>query len=406
MFEFLAERPCLMRRQEAQSVTTARAASARMTSPERVVRRRCVPACTLTGVSRVLRKMVFAVIVLVARVSGTGAADLQADTLPWLMSVNSAVRRAYVEVPMGTPEFANAFRVWLDLRDPADCPRIRLIQYARGNSPLIEGCIGSAREPCKLPPAQAALTQAVDTCLADKRAKQYFVASRVPRVICLSELSDRIEPGKEVAGIADVTAIDPRWEWKSNSSSYYLNDLFPTAPFWQQSDRDIAIVGCQRPASAIAAYSTRDSYKGLLSRPRAYAQLTSPHLVWAWTYLVLQAAPFRCGTARYSIDHLDNQFAILPDQTALLVGNRSVIRVRISDGSTDAPATQVQRIPPRGYIERMLLAGQPDCVAITSEVCHWVGKISTPTGGLSEVEYARRWFEGFDRDVRSIFFNK
>jgi hypothetical protein len=131
-------------------------------------------------------------------------------------------------------------------------------------------------------------------------------------------------------------------------------------------------------------------------------------LLWAYTYLVRHDKSISCSPARYFVDFVNKVYAFLPDRTVLLVGQGTMLRARLDDGSTEAPANLVHSVLPRQFLERMYFDGGVDCFdGRSKEPCHWmdVESLKSDKSGLETI-YAKFWLEGFDRTVSRVYFSK
>lgn len=341
-----------------------------------------------------LRAAVGVVALLAA--GAAAAQDSGTASLPWIQGVTDPAGVAYLEAG-GDASSRAAPRVWIQA---GPLRQARLTAFSAGAAATLEGCIGTREDRCR--PASAAREAAARRCLQSDQVTHYFTPARGRRVLCLSLLPD----GTAVMPAAAVRApfvdeVDARWEPRPAASRSYLHDLFRTAPAWSGSDRAIATVACQHVTTAVAAYATRDYMKDLQGAGRR-AELTSPDLVWSWKYLARPQRAIRCGAARYTVDHVATPMGLLPDGTVLLYGRATVLRVRLSDGSTDAPASVLQRVAPRSYIEQVLAAAGSGCRDGHSP-CPWTDAPGARTRD-AEAGHALRWFEGLDRTVQRIFF--
>jgi hypothetical protein len=223
-------------------------------------------------------------------------------------------------------------------------------------------------------------------------ATHYFLYDKGQKAVCLHELPtempktearDRPTANEEVETIASIGG----------------------APYWPLSEGGFFGINCMNVPRSIAAYN-RENYLNSLSNSQ-YTELTSPLRLWAYTYLVRHDKPISCSPARYFVDFVNQVSAFLPDRTVLLVGQGTVLRVRLDDGSTDAPANQVRSIPPKQFIERVKLDGGAVCFEGGGESCHWIDVESLKADKSdSEIVYSKYWLEGFDRAVSHIYFSK
>lgn len=327
-------------------------------------------------------------------------------SLPWMKTYAAAPHAAYLEVASNTNASAAHRRVWLYFPSSKLGGVDRLLAYADYPDPALRGCMGSSSTKCGMSPSQSALLlPRIAACFDNSKLNEYFVSSDASSFICLAKLVPELAPGPSTRNIALLIGIDARSRPAHNP--LLLNDLFATAPYWTPSDLGMNRIACTRMTHAVAAYSVREYWRDF-DKPGKPTELSTQHLVWAQTYLARQHKPYRCGIARYYVDHVDRPLGILPDRTALVAGLSTVIRIRLSDGSTDAPSKLVRQVPAREYIDTILLAGRPDCVAVNDigqKTCHWIDERTPKFVPGSEDDYARRWFEGLDRTISRIYFN-
>ena len=323
-----------------------------------------------------------------------GAAEL---ALPWLQAIPHPDPQAYLEI--GGSGTAEAPTVWVR---SGGSVQAELTRFSLTPGDVAVGCLGTHGDrPCgRVPPP--ALLSAIEACLRTPAVTHYFVHRAGNAVHCLASLPEVAPAGlRQASGVAMLADFEPRWTPQPRSARPYLNELFASAPAWTPADAATAAVACQRPAQAIGAYSSTDFWKD--TEKPGVTELSAPHLVWSGKYLVKMPQPFACGAAHYRIDHVGTVLGMLPDGTVLLGGQGTVLRVRLRDGSTEAPRELLRRVAPRAYIEALLQAGGKGCVDNKSP-CSWLAGKGQRAAGELESDYAVRWFEGLDRTVAQLFF--
>lgn len=252
---------------------------------------------------------------------------------------------------------------------------------------------------------------------------KYFVSNRGTQAICIYAAPTQVDQDLSKESRTNpihlmVMSIEPIWEddqregSRPNSSVGLLAYFFPSAPIAQLSR--IGLNGarnCYDFPHSLGAFATDNANIESAKIPA----LRHPDLRWSYLYLVGLEKRIACGDAHYDIDVLNSPLVYgLADNTMLIRGQRSVLRVRVSDGSTDASVQLVKRVPSRTFIETMQTDGGMGCQSDQEKPrCKWLVQQDWytyekryPDGSAGELFHSKFWFQGFDQAIKRIFFKQ
>ena len=253
---------------------------------------------------------------------------------------------------------------------------------------------------------------------------KYFVSNQGTQAICIYVAptqadEDLSKESRKNPNDLLVTLLEPIWEdnqqesTRPNSSVGLLAYFFPSAPIAQLSS-----IGFNRARNcydfpySLGAFAT-DKVSNIYSAKTP--ALRHPDLRWSYLYLVRAQKRIACGDAHYDIDVPNRPLVYgLADNTMLVRGQRSVLRIRVSDGSTDAPVHLVKRVPPQTFIETMQADGGAGCQSDNEKLpCKWLlqqgwytFEKQYPDGSAGELFHSKFWFQGFDQAIKYIFFKQ
>lgn len=252
---------------------------------------------------------------------------------------------------------------------------------------------------------------------------KYFVSSQGMRAICVYAMPSQLDEYllKEPRTSANdllVMSIEPIWERNQQESNRpdntgLLAHFFPSAPISQLSR--VGLNGgrnCYDLPYSLSAFST-DKASNIFSAN--IPALRHPDFRWSYVYLVRAKKRISCRDAHYDIDVPNRPLAYgLADNTMLVRGQGSVLRIRVSDGSTDAPLHLVKRVQPQTFIETMQADGGAGCQSDNEKLpCKWLlqqgwytYEKKYPDGNAGELFHSKFWFQGFDQAIKHIFFKQ
>ncbi len=257
------------------------------------------------------------------------------------------------------------------------------------------------------------------------RTATHFITRQGTRAACIYKmpalLIDHVlKHRNKNSNDSTVIGIEPIWKAEQLEgirlgSTGTLANLFPSAPI-QQLNR-LGLNGarnCFGLPGVLAAFATsnlNDIYV------EGIPFLTIPSLQWSYFYLVHTKRPIACGDAQYDIDVLNEPFAYgLADNTMLIRGQRSVLRIQVSDGSSKAFSSSVKSVSAQVFIETMQAHGGTACMneePRPEERCKWLSRQGWyqyaekhPRDDLGEMEYSKFWFQGFGQAIKNVFFNQ
>jgi hypothetical protein len=270
------------------------------------------------------------------------------------------------------------------------------------------------------------------------RTATYFTTHQGTRAICIYKMPAQLDDHvlkRQKRSLDDlvVTNIQPIWkvdqqEEVNLDNTGLLTHLFPTAPIQQLdklgSNRARNCFGLPSVVAAYAAESLNVIYGittpfsvgkiGEIYSPQT-PYLTRSDMQWSFLYLARTKKRIVCADAKYDIDILNEPFAYgLADNTMLIRGQRSVLRINVRDGDSNALSPLVKRVPSQVFIETMQADGGAACQTYDEKsLCKWLVQQGWygyarqhPNENLGEMEYSKFWFQGFDQAVKNVFFNQ
>ena len=266
----------------------------------------------------------------------------------------------------------------------------------------------------------------------------YFVARNGTQATCAFRMPTLLGEGalkhqKNFIRDLLVTMIQPMWKVDQQpevnlDNTGLLAYLFPGAPI-QQLDK-LGLNGarnCFGLPNVLAAYAAESKSVSYGIRTPSKNEnlseiyipkvpdLTRSDMRWSYFYLALTKKPIVCVDAKYDIDILNKPIADgLGDNTMLIRGQRTVLRINVSDGSSKAESTLVKRVGAREFIETMQTDYGDACRTYDEKnPCKWHVQQGLyerarryPSADFGELEYSRFWFQGFDQAVKRVYFSK
>lgn len=240
----------------------------------------------------------------------------------------------------------------------------------------------------------------------------YFVSQSKLRISCVYGqthvvTSNRI-PDPTTKSKLTLREIYPLWEKAQYVSGPLTHFFFPNAPFWQANEYEKNARYCNQYPSTIGAFTGSSAFVTALANPL----LVNSNLNWAYVYLVKNTASYTCSDTRYSIDLLTKIVEFpLSDGTALIFGNRNILRINLNDGATKAQKNKFKRVEPRNFIKIVRADGADGCATEGNQApCKWLNqqgwyKYSQLREDTAHEYYGKFWFQGFDQAISRIFFS-
>jgi len=246
----------------------------------------------------------------------------------------------------------------------------------------------------------------------------YFVFRDTNKGICLYVLpktSAWSESNEKLGETAfALQATQPFWIWSgavnAKAEGGLLNYFFPSAPYLYFNDFVERGRQCIGYPTAIAGLSAKAQLG------EADEEINGQRVLWSYQYLVKTPHGFMCGDVHYRVDSISRVEGHLSDGTALVAGQRSVLRLRVTDGSTTASPRVVKRVSPRAFVEQLQADGSPACLQDSEIVqCKWLAQqgwysyrdtlgAGPEADNRAAQDYGKYWLQGFDRAIQRIFF--
>ncbi len=383
----------------------------------------------------------FAALLCILLSAQTQASQVDA-TKGWLRTFDQPIGEAYILKPL------SAFESGPAISDVY----IEVIHKKRGMSELVSfqdglvlgvGCFISSDIDQERPQHIACQKQAhkkiaqkkltLPECHLDKdeggypRTATYFITQQGTRAACAYEmptlLVDHFLKRRNInLNSNDLTVIKISAIWKTDQlegirlgSTGTLANLFPSAPI-QQLNR-LGLNGarnCLGLPGVLGSFATQNLEETIADE---VPYLALPKLQWSYFYLARTKKPIVCADARYDIDILNKPLAYgLADNTMLIRGQRTVLRINVRDGGSNALSTSVKRVGAQEFIETMQADGGTACTneePRPEERCKWLSRQGWyryaekhPRADLGEMEYSKFWFQGFGQAIKNVFFNQ
>ena len=321
--------------------------------------------------------------------------------VPWVRIYDENVQGVYIDTEADQKE-PNAASVVVALSpratSPGREPRTRLVAYsATGNRlalPRGRGCLywywgeegleGAAKTECTrlLAKALRVLAAPMDACKKGTkngaRSHHFFVAKNLKEYKCLlspDDLADRIEP-TQARDVWVKSKLEIENQFTGGIAHGREDEIWGQVAYMRvEEDKIFSCYKLGTPTTyrrkSMSEAWARTTIGDLLSRNstgrkedsfRHPSQLGFEPPTWQKQYLIRTSGfRYHCWNASRVIDQPEDVGAWLDDGTALLVGGASVLRIRLADGSTDAPASLVKVFDAAVVTQVVQLAGDESC---------------------------------------------
>lgn len=219
-----------------------------------------------------------------------------------------------------------------------------------------------------------------------------------------------VDESSLIAKTPVLAGLPPKSEIIGYQSGPVTNLFFPSAPYWTADEGYKNALACNPYPISIFAFEVAQA----IPLDSIKYPLTSPYLLWGSMYISRIKKAYACSDGYYNIDLIIRPVNLsFADDTMLILGNRTALRIRVRDGSTEAPTTIVVKLIPGDFVETLTKDGGENCLRNDLlKLCKWLSQevqdntktLKSPKSTSPDVNYTKSWYQGFDHAIQRIYF--